>query len=130
MAWLCSPEQRAKNWPFGSHREKVASGYRTDLEAMAEEALLELGLDYEFEFEIGKRYADFALLDDRIVLEVGHPRWHDPEKDRIRDDEIAAKGWIVLHVPCKELRRDPVVAISRILDPYIDWFSKRRSMVA
>lgn len=97
---------------FGSFKQKLESGYRTDIEALAEEVLIELGVRYEFEHRVGRSWIDFALPDLMIGLECdGWQHKNRAEKDADRDATLLAKGWRVVRVLDPALRADARSAI-------------------
>lgn len=57
-------------------------------------------LNGEINYKIGRRYADIALLDRRVVIEYDCWYWHRNkiEEDRERAQEIIDEGWKVLSI--------------------------------
>lgn len=52
--------------------------------------------------------ADFVFEDLRLVVEVDGQKWHpDVERDRRRDNELAALGWRVLRYRWRDVVHDP-----------------------
>jgi very-short-patch-repair endonuclease len=70
----------------------------------------------EFKFRrqvpIGRYVADFACFEGRLVVELDGSQHAERERDRVRDAELAARGFQVLRVWNNELsgNRDGVVA--------------------
>lgn len=107
-----------RGFVFGSFADKLRSGYRTDIEAMAEAALRALGIEYAFEKRIGRRTVDFYLPLMRVALECDG--WHHGTergraKDAVRDAELRARGVTPVHIVDADLRRDALRAVSEAL---------------
>lgn len=81
----CARTIRPPNRRF---RDKLAEGRRTDIEARVEQALIALGVPYEWEHRFGRYWVDFYLLETRIALECDEPYWHDAERDARKDAYI------------------------------------------
>lgn len=55
-------------------------------EALVYEELTKLKIDFEHQKAVLGFFVDFHLIDKKIFLEVDGAYWHDPEKDRVRDN--------------------------------------------
>jgi len=88
--------------------EKIRTGYRTDIERITEEALKSLGVEYEFEYRVGRYSVDFYLLDYRVAVECDGAYWHrgKEEKDARRDAYLEDRGLTVVHLYGPEIRED------------------------
>lgn len=110
----CAGQLRWENSPstWGMFKAKLESGYRTDIEAMAETVLIELGVRYEFEKRVGRFWIDFTLPDLGIGLECDGWR-HEAkvEKDADRDRTLLERGWRIVRIPDAALRTDARAAI-------------------
>ena len=72
-------------------------------------AMVNSGLDPEYEYPIDKLKADFAFPNHYISVEVDGPTHRTPEgieRDKKRDYVLHGKGWIVLRFPDNEVRGD------------------------
>jgi very-short-patch-repair endonuclease len=87
---------------------KVRTGYRTDIEAITEEALQDLGVDYEFEYQVGRYSVDFYLPEYRIAIECDGVYWHRDreDKDAERDAYLEQRGLIMVHLDGPDIRED------------------------
>lgn len=78
------------------NRILAKKGHETRIERAMRLALTAEGIQIELQFPIARYFADFALTDFRIVVEVDGEHWHDAEKDAERDGAIARLGWRVI----------------------------------
>jgi very-short-patch-repair endonuclease len=62
--------------------------------------------------------ADFAWLEERVVIETDGWRFHGHraafEDDRSRDDFLAARGWIVVRITWRRLKREPMLVMVQL----------------
>jgi len=59
--------------------------------------------------------ADFVFEEVRLVVEVDGQKWHpDADRDRRRDNELAALGWRVLRYRWSDVVRDPRAVLREI----------------
>jgi very-short-patch-repair endonuclease len=67
---------------------------------------------------IGPYEVDFAWLEERVLVEVDG--WHAHghrlafERDRARDAELAAMGYVVLRFTWRQLRESPLLVAARV----------------
>jgi DNA helicase-2/ATP-dependent DNA helicase PcrA len=87
----------------------------TPIEALLYDAMRARGLAPVAQYGIAKYRADFALTDVRLVVECDGRPWHDPERDRRRDEALRRKGWEVLHFTGSEITRDAAGCAGKIL---------------
>lgn len=93
--------------PPGYLANKIASGYRTDIEARAEAVLIELEVDYVFEKKIGRYSVDFAIPEMGIAIECdGWRHANTTEKDVQRDHYLLERGWKVVRISGTALVKD------------------------
>lgn len=60
-------------------------------------AMRRLGaLPFNFQFQIGRFFVDFADPVQQLVIECDGKRWHDAHKDAARDAELSGLGWTVI----------------------------------
>ena len=98
----------------GSFGQKRKNGYRTDIEAMAEQALLILGIPYIFEHKVSRYSVDFALPTLGIALECDgwqHFTQEGIAHDARRNAALIQEGWAPLHIADKLLRSNALSAI-------------------
>lgn len=74
--------------PYRRFSDKLANGARTDIEAIMERVLQELGVSYRWEQRFGKYWVDFYLPDHKIAIECDEPVWHDVVRDAKKDKWI------------------------------------------
>lgn len=89
-------------------------GHRTAIERKMEAALTKAGIPFEYQFRIGRRWADFALVEHRLDIEVDGIYWHEAERDATRDAEIRKKGWSVLRFTEEAVHTDLAACIETI----------------
>jgi very-short-patch-repair endonuclease len=69
-------------------------------------------------YEIGRYTADFAWPAERVIVETdgwgfhGHRRAF--EDDRARDAYLAARGWVVVRVTWRRLRKEPMLVMTQL----------------
>jgi very-short-patch-repair endonuclease len=93
----------------GYIRRKAREGRRTDIEAMTEAVLLDMGIAYEFEKRIGRYWIDFYLPDKQIALECDgwmHARPYRRERDERRDAALTTRGIQVVRLLDADIRAD------------------------
>ena len=56
------------------------------------------GLPFYLQYPVGRRFVDFGDPVKQIAIEVDGAAYHTPRKDAIRDAELFAHGWGVLHI--------------------------------
>lgn len=114
---FCSDEHRIY-W-LNSERSEP-----TQAEMAMQVVLDEMQIDYEFQHPYGPYILDFALLDQKINLEVDSEYHHAlpgrPEHDTKRDHYMYDLGWEVIRIPSYDLSRpDKVKAkLAAFLDSY------------
>jgi very-short-patch-repair endonuclease len=123
LAYLQSPERRdqhgelmQKLWQDPDFVNKIAldrvgkirSGYRTDIEAITEEALQQHDIDYEFEYRVGRYSVDFYLPQYKIALECDGEYWHRnrEDEDAKRDEYLEERGLTVVRFFGPDIRAD------------------------
>lgn len=57
------------------------------------------GLPMLPQIPVGRRFVDFGDRERKIAIECDGAQFHDAEKDRDRDIELAALGWTVYRLP-------------------------------
>lgn len=86
----------------------------TSLETAVREALESNRIPFEQEVKIGRWSVDF-LVANRFVLEADGDYWHRTEsvrnRDARRDLAITRRGYVVLRVSEREIKKDPLCAI-------------------
>lgn len=77
--------------------------YLTSLEEQARDVLEELGIEYVSQYPTHSGFiVDFALLDQKIAIEVDGKIWHNSKKsqkrDRFKDYQLGREGWKVIRL--------------------------------
>lgn len=90
-----------------------------------ETAVAAMGFAYERQKTIGPWFADFAVPELRLVIEVDGPG-HDPAADARRDAGMARTDWTVVRVSAADAKRDAIGALYTAL-PDIYRFSILRN---
>ena len=83
----------------------------TPIEKYMENAMFNHKIPAESQYKIGKKIADFAYPQQRLVIECDGYKWHKQDKEQIekdikRDKSLARKGWRVLHFSGVQIRRN------------------------
>lgn len=87
----------------------VGEGKRSYPEAYIESKLKEDGLNYEFQFQVGRYKVDFAFIDQKIALEVDgkqHLREKQLQSDRRKDAFLEESGWRVFRLPWESIKKE------------------------
>ena len=70
------------------------------------------------EHQIGRYTADFAWPEQRVIVETdgfgAHGHRAAFEHDRARDAFLLARGWVVMRVTWRRLRREPTRVITEL----------------
>lgn len=77
--------------PHGTFADKLQRGHRTSIEAIMEQVLQNLGIEYKWEKKLGKYWLDFFLPTYNIGIECDEPYWHDSERDARKDAYILSR---------------------------------------
>lgn len=76
------------------------------LEFRVEKILKKLGLEYQCQYRIGKRYYDFKV--GKLLIEVDG-RYHNDKVDTIKNRLANKKGYILLRLPEKEIQYAEII---------------------
>lgn len=80
---------------------------------------------------IGGRFADFAYVDERIVVELdggdSHMRKEVFEDDRLRQNEMVLAGWLVLRFTWDDVTKRPDYVVRTIRHAIVERSSRSRS---
>lgn len=88
----------------------------TAAEAALEPAIAKLGERYRHQYPFWslKYFADFALLDRKIIIEVdgdSHDKPEQKEKDLLHELQVLELGWMVVRVTNEQALRNPEEAV-------------------
>ena len=80
----------------------------TNLEQKVKEYFDKKDIDYVFQFPTRTGFVvDFALLKERIAIEVDGKKWHSSKeakkRDRFKDYMLRREGWRVVRIKEKEM---------------------------
>ncbi|MDC6652581.1 endonuclease domain-containing protein, partial [Leclercia adecarboxylata] len=64
-------------------------------------------LEFDQEHRVGRHLIDFALVAEKVAIEVDGAYWHDPVKDARRDAILLEKGWRTVRFGELEVRDEP-----------------------
>jgi len=70
---------------------------------------------YYIKDDVGRMWVDFYLPTYNLIIECDGTRWHDEEKDKIRDERLASMGYRVLRLKENEIRNHFSDCISKIM---------------
>ena len=87
----------------------------TPIEALLYDAMRARGLAPVAQYGIANYRADFALTDVRLVVECDGRPWHDPDRDRRRDQALGRRGWEVIHFTGSAITRDAAGCARKVL---------------
>lgn len=103
---FCSDDHRL-NWLNGG----IPSPSKP--ERLTIEILDDLGIEYEFQYPFGKYVFDFALLEQKIDLEIDgeyhHSLPHNAERDQRRDLWSRQNGWKVVRIPSQQVSKEAIL---------------------
>lgn len=95
----------------------------TKPEQLFERELAKRGRRYRWQMPIWRYVVDFALPDDKLIIEVdgeSHLRPAQIEKDRERTAYFESKGWRVVRIWNEEVLADAAGAVAKCLAPLQD----------
>ena len=78
-------------------------------ESFIENKLIEAGIPYAFQKQVGRFKIDFALEEKRIALEVDgkqHLRQKQKESDDRKDEWLEKQGWFVFRLPWQSIKTE------------------------
>lgn len=67
------------------------------------------GIKYEYNKKVGRFYPDFVI--GNLIIEIDGERWHNPEKDALRDKELKDLGFTVFRIKASERIENRLEAI-------------------
>lgn len=81
--------------------------FLTSLEEQARDTLEELDIEYVSQYPTRSGFViDFAILDQKIAIEVDGTNWHSSKeakkRDRFKDYQLGREGWLVVRLNEKE----------------------------
>lgn len=86
-----------------THPNRRLAGNRSSMsypEKVAFDFLTELGVEFEHQKRIEGFYPDFVI--GNLIIEIDGERWHDAEKDAIRDKKLNDAGFSVVRIKSTE----------------------------
>lgn len=95
-----------------THPNRRLAGNRNKMtypEKVAFDFLTRCDIIFEHQKQIDKYFVDFCI--DTLVIEIDGARWHDKEKDSIRDRIIEDLGYKVFRIDSKERIEDRIKEI-------------------
>lgn len=81
------------------------------------------------QYRISSYYVDFALPEQKIVIECDGSYYHDKEKDNLRDRRLREEGWHVIRFTGSEIFTDVKSCVKRI-ESYIEKKSEEDSNIS
>jgi very-short-patch-repair endonuclease len=80
----------------------------THIEKLVAKDLTALGITFDYNKRIGRKWPDFSIPSHRLIIEADGEHWHqDKEKEAERDAHLTSLGWAILHLPGKLIVNDP-----------------------
>lgn len=92
-----------------SHPNRKLAGNRNRMtypEKVAFDFLLRNNIKFDHQKQISKYFVDFLI--NNVVIEIDGARWHNKEKDAIRDSIIESLGYIVHRIDSKDRIEDRI----------------------
>lgn len=86
-----------------AHPNRKLAGNRTKIsypEQIAYDWMVENGIAFEHQKQIGKYFPDFVI--DNLIIEIDGEYWHNDEKDKLKDEFFNRNGYTVLRIKAKE----------------------------
>ncbi len=86
-----------------THPNRRLAGNRNKMtypEKVAFDFLTRNSISFEHQKQIGKYFVDFCVND--VIIEIDGARWHNAEKDKIRDSFLESLGYKVYRIDSKE----------------------------
>lgn len=94
----------------------IRRGFVSKPERMMRQALADASVSARWQYRIGRFFADFAIIEARVVVEVDGLYWHDPVRDAERDAFMDHRGWRVLRFTDKQVLADLPACIAVICE--------------
>jgi len=92
------------------HPNRILAGNRNKMsfpERLAFDYLTNENISFKHNAKIGKYFVDFLIGD--IAIEIDGERWHDAQKDAIRDEKISLHGIKIFRFKAKEVLKNPSI---------------------
>lgn len=91
-----------------AHRSELEPGLPalTPIEHRLLLAMRASGLSPIAQYGVGRFRVDFAFPDVQLAVEADGREWHNPQRDRRRDDELSRQGWSVRRFTGSEIVAD------------------------
>lgn len=100
-------QQNPDKHPNAIVAQKTRGHGYTYIEILVAEYLAEMGLEYEFNRRIGRKWVDFAIDEFALVVEADGEYWHrDKEREARRDQYLRERGWAVVHLTGSQIVND------------------------
>lgn len=81
--------------------------HKTDIEIIMGSALAKEEIVTEYNYSVGSKWVDYAIVDKKIAVECDGEYWHqDKEKEQKRDRYLSSKGWTVLHFSDNKIKNN------------------------
>lgn len=81
----------------------------TRIESDIWSAIRYAGIPFYPQVPVGKFFVDFGDPHKKIAIECDGKRWHNKERDSMRDMELSKLGWSVYRIPGKECIKPEVI---------------------
>lgn len=97
-----------------THPNRKLAGNRSSMsypEKVAYDHLQSLGVVFEHQKQVAGFYPDFVI--GNIIIEIDGARWHNDEKDLIRDKKLRSLGYIVFRIRSTEKIQERINEIIR-----------------
>ena len=94
----------------------------TCLEASVDSVISEWGIEYHFNYMVGRYFIDFAFPEQMVGIECDGAYWHrnTKERDSRRDAWLSSRGWTIIRLSENEIENYLVWALATRVVPLIE----------
>jgi len=120
--WTDEQRKARSEWRKNLHKEhpethpnRRLAGNRNKMsypEKVAFDFLTKMGIIFDHQKQVGKYFPDFII--DNVIIEIDGERWHDVEKDKVRDDFLTKAGYTVNRIKAKDRIEEKIKDILRM----------------
>ena len=112
------PDYRSRN-ALGQRKARIQRGCKgTDIERMMLDCLVGRNIQAVPQYPVDAFLLDFALLEQKVVIECDEEYWHDlpgiREKDARKDSVLVGLGWTVLRFSGTCIRKNVAVCVDEV----------------
>lgn len=112
--WTAERRKQRSEWRKDLHKKDPSSHPNRKLannrkkmsypERVAFDFLTREEIEFEYQKQIGNFYPDFVM--GNVIVEIDGERWHDNEKDQVRDEWLRGQGYEVYRIKARSRIED------------------------